>query len=92
MALALAARPSVHGQVAQYLIYVRRSYKAADSADVSDEQQETAARGLVPPGAPCLLLATQAATSRARVPTGRDTSTFGSWSRPVAWLASRSTT
>lgn len=35
-----------------WLVYVRRSYKRADSADVSDEQQEQAARALVPDGAP----------------------------------------
>jgi len=36
--------------------YIRRSYKRADSADVSDEQQEAAARALVPAGAPCLVI------------------------------------
>ena len=35
-----------------WLVYIRRSYKHADSADVSDEQQEVAARALVPAGAP----------------------------------------
>lgn len=51
MALALAARPSVHGQVTQHLIYVRRSYKEATAADVSDELQESACRALLPAGA-----------------------------------------
>jgi DNA invertase Pin-like site-specific DNA recombinase len=35
-----------------WIVYVRRSYKRADSADVSDEQQEAASRALVPAGAP----------------------------------------
>lgn len=33
-----------------WVVYIRRSYKRIDSADVSDEQQETAARALVPAG------------------------------------------
>src|SRR5450756_2000908 len=33
-----------------WVVYIRRSYKRADSADVSDEQQEAAARALVPSG------------------------------------------
>ena len=51
MALAVSARPSVHVGVAQYLIYVRRSYKEATAADVSDEMQEAACRALLPAGA-----------------------------------------
>ena len=51
MTLAIAAAPSVHGRVAQYLIYVRRSYKEATAADVSDEMPETACRALLPVGA-----------------------------------------
>jgi DNA invertase Pin-like site-specific DNA recombinase len=51
MALAVAAVPSVHGGVAQHLIYVRRSYKEATAADVSDEMQEAACRALLPVGA-----------------------------------------
>jgi len=39
-----------------WVVYIRRSYKRADSADVSDEQQEAAARALVPAGAPCLVI------------------------------------
>ena len=35
-----------------WLVYVRRSYKRDDSADVSDEQQEAASRAMVPAGAP----------------------------------------
>jgi hypothetical protein len=42
MGLAVADVPSVHGGVAQHLIYVRRSYKEATAADVSDEMQEAA--------------------------------------------------
>jgi site-specific DNA recombinase len=51
MALAFAAKQSVHATVAQYLIYVRRSYKEATAADVSDEMQEAACRALLPAGA-----------------------------------------
>ena len=51
MGLAVAAVPSVHARVAQHLIYVRRSYKEATAADVSDEMQETACRALLPAGA-----------------------------------------
>ena len=51
MALAMSAEPSVHGRVARYLIYVRRSYKEATAADLSDEQQEAACRALLPTGA-----------------------------------------
>jgi DNA invertase Pin-like site-specific DNA recombinase len=51
VSLALLAQPSVHGRVARYLIYVRRSYKEATAADVSDEMQEQACRKLLPPGA-----------------------------------------
>jgi DNA invertase Pin-like site-specific DNA recombinase len=49
--LAVAAVPSVHGRVTQHLIYVRRSYKEATAADVSDEMQEAACRALLPVGA-----------------------------------------
>jgi DNA invertase Pin-like site-specific DNA recombinase len=52
MTLAITARPSVHATVATHLIYVRRSYKEATAADVSDEMQEAACRALVPVGAP----------------------------------------
>lgn len=51
MSLAFAPAPSVHGSMAQHLIYVRRSYKEATAADLSDEQQEAACRALLPPGA-----------------------------------------
>ena len=51
MALAVAAVPSVHARVAQHFIYVRRSYKEATAADVSDEMQEAACRALLPVGA-----------------------------------------
>jgi DNA invertase Pin-like site-specific DNA recombinase len=51
MGLAIAAGPSVHGRVAQHVIYVRRSYKEATAADVSDEMQEAACRGVLPAGA-----------------------------------------
>lgn len=37
--------------VSRYLAYIRRSYKRADAADVSDETQEAVCRSLVPPGA-----------------------------------------
>jgi DNA invertase Pin-like site-specific DNA recombinase len=37
--------------MAQHLIYVRRSYKEANAADLSDEMQEAACRALLPPGA-----------------------------------------
>ena len=51
MGLAIAAVPSVHGFVSQHVIYVRRSYKEATAADVSDEMQEAACRAVLPPGA-----------------------------------------
>ena len=51
MRLAFAGQESVHGGVAPYLIYVRRSYKEATAADVSDELQEQACRALLPAGA-----------------------------------------
>ncbi len=51
-ALALSGCQSVHVPVATHLIYVRRSYKEATAADVSDELQEAACRALVPAGAP----------------------------------------
>ena len=51
MGLAIAPEPSVHGRVAQHLIYVRRSYKEATAADVSDELQEAAGRAVLPVGA-----------------------------------------
>jgi DNA invertase Pin-like site-specific DNA recombinase len=50
-ALALSAAQSVHVGMAQVYIYVRRSYKVATAADVSDEMQEAACRALLPPGA-----------------------------------------
>jgi DNA invertase Pin-like site-specific DNA recombinase len=49
--LAVPTVPSVHGRVTQHLIYVRRSYKEATAADVSDEMQEAACRALLPVGA-----------------------------------------
>jgi DNA invertase Pin-like site-specific DNA recombinase len=49
--LAFAAKQSVHAPVGKYLIYVRRSYKEATAADVSDELQETACRAVLPAGA-----------------------------------------
>jgi DNA invertase Pin-like site-specific DNA recombinase len=51
MGLAVLAEPSVHGPMVQHLIYVRRSYKEATAADVSDEMQEAACRALLPVGA-----------------------------------------
>jgi DNA invertase Pin-like site-specific DNA recombinase len=51
MTLAIAAEPRIHGRVAQHLIYVRRSYKEASAADVSDELQEASCRALLPVGA-----------------------------------------
>ena len=51
MGLAVVAAPSVHARVARYVIYVRRSYKEATAADVSDEMQEAACRALLPAGA-----------------------------------------
>jgi DNA invertase Pin-like site-specific DNA recombinase len=51
MGLAIAASPSVHGLVGQHVIYVRRSYKEATAADVSDEMQEAACRSVLPAGA-----------------------------------------
>ena len=50
-ALALSAPQSVHVAMAQTIIYVRRSYKEATAADVSDEMQEAACRALLPAGA-----------------------------------------
>ena len=50
--LAFAARQSVHGSVGQHVIYIRRSYKEATAADVSDEMQEAACRAILPAGAP----------------------------------------
>jgi DNA invertase Pin-like site-specific DNA recombinase len=49
--LALTAVESIHVAMASYIIYVRRSYKEATAADVSDEMQETACRALLPAGA-----------------------------------------
>ncbi|MGA3056956.1 MAG: recombinase family protein [Candidatus Limnocylindrales bacterium] len=37
--------------MARWYVYVRRSWKEANAADVSDEQQEASARALIPPGA-----------------------------------------
>ncbi len=51
MGLAIVADQSVHAPVGQHVIYVRRSYKEATAADVSDEMQEAACRSLLPPGA-----------------------------------------
>jgi site-specific DNA recombinase len=51
MALAMSAAQSVHGPVGQHVIYVRRSYKEATAADVSDEMQEAACRAVLPAGA-----------------------------------------
>jgi len=51
MSLASIAAQSVHGPVAQHVIYVRRSYKEATAADLSDEAQEAACRALLPAGA-----------------------------------------
>ena len=39
-----------------WVVYIRRSYKRADSGDVSDEQQEAAARALVPASERCLVI------------------------------------
>lgn len=52
MRLAITATPSVHGPMAQHVIYVRRSYKEATAADVSDEMQENACRAVLPAGVP----------------------------------------
>jgi DNA invertase Pin-like site-specific DNA recombinase len=51
MALALLANQSAHVPMAQHVIYVRRSYKEATAADVSDELQEAACRAVLPAGA-----------------------------------------
>jgi DNA invertase Pin-like site-specific DNA recombinase len=51
MGLAMSPEQSVHGPMAQHVIYIRRSYKEATAADVSDEHQEAACRRLLPPGA-----------------------------------------
>jgi DNA invertase Pin-like site-specific DNA recombinase len=51
MALALLVNQSAHVRMAQHVIYVRRSYKEATAADVSDELQEAACRAVLPPGA-----------------------------------------
>ena len=50
-ALASPAAQSVHATMTVSIIYVRRSYKEASAADVSDEMQETACRALLPPDA-----------------------------------------
>jgi DNA invertase Pin-like site-specific DNA recombinase len=50
--LALSAPQSVHATMTTTIIYVRRSYKEATAADVSDEMQEAACRALLPAGAP----------------------------------------
>lgn len=50
-ALALGAAQSVHVSMAKFIIYVRRSYKVASAADVSDEMQESACRALLPASA-----------------------------------------
>jgi DNA invertase Pin-like site-specific DNA recombinase len=50
-ALAVAPVQSVRVAMASYVIYVRRSYKEAAAADVSDEMQEAACRALLPAGA-----------------------------------------
>ena len=51
MTLAIVAPSSVHGPMGQHVIYVRRSYKEATAADISDEMQEAACRAVMPPGA-----------------------------------------
>jgi Resolvase, N terminal domain len=51
MGLAMSPGQSVHAVMAQPVIYVRRSYKEATAADVSDEVQELACRRLLTPGA-----------------------------------------
>ncbi len=51
MTLAVLPEPSVHGSMAQHLIYVRRSYKEITAADLSDETQEAACRAVLPAGA-----------------------------------------
>ena len=48
MNLAMVAEKSVHEHVGTYVVYVRRSYKEASAADVSDELQEQVCRALVP--------------------------------------------
>lgn len=48
--IAMTARQSVRGVMAAHLIYVRRSYKEATAADLSDEMQEAACRRGLPPG------------------------------------------
>ena len=94
MGLALVAEPSVHGGVTRtYLIYVRRSYKEATAADVSDELQVAACRALLPAGAPVRVISpTRAGITRAPAPIG--TATGHSWprSRRARWRASRCTT
>jgi hypothetical protein len=49
--MALHSADQTHVPVVEHLIYVRRSYKEATAADLSDEQQEAACRALLPPGA-----------------------------------------
>ena len=39
-----------------WVVYIRRSYKRADSSDISDEHQEAAARALVPAGSRCVVI------------------------------------
>ena len=51
-ALAIPAVQSVHVTMAVSIVYIRRSYKEASAADVSDEMQEAACRALLPAGTP----------------------------------------
>lgn len=51
MSLAFVAEQSVHRAMGTHIIYVRRSYKEANAADVSDEAQEADCRALLPVGA-----------------------------------------
>lgn len=50
--LASSRRQSVHAVVPVNVIYIRRSYKERTAADISDEMQEAACRGLLPPDVP----------------------------------------
>jgi len=42
--------------MARWYVYVRRSWKEASAADVSDEQQEASARALIPAGATVVVI------------------------------------
>ena len=74
MALAFVREQSVHGPVAQHLIYVRRSYKEATAADISDEMQEAACRAILPTGAPVRVISDSGGHQSASAPRATATS------------------